>query len=123
MDLLLVDYKLRALYKGESKVPVFIQLYATNSASGSWRFLNSATGQDGRDLPFSKIDKNTNVVAGDVATVETFAVEIPLDYLRKMSSSDWKIKIYGDKGDGIITIPSVLTSGFLEKIESYYQQD
>ena len=67
---------------------------------------------------FTKIDSEAKVYGSNVKTSESFAVTIPLDYLEKMSTKDWKIKAYGKRGEKIFTVPQIMSKTFLDYMKN-----
>lgn len=111
-----VQLKYRALYKKNSLL--FIQLYVISS-NVTWGFYHSAVGEDGEELKFVKIDSEVGASGGIVTTEEHYGLEVTKDYLEKMSGKDWKIKVYGQRNEGVFTVPEPLSKSFLEKLSCY----
>jgi len=114
-----VQLSLRALYKAEKLS--FIQLYVTSS-NVTWGFYNSANGEDGMPLGFTKIDGVVDSYAGIVTAEEHFGLEIPYGYLLKMSEKDWSIKVYGKRNEGVFILPKTITQSFVEKIKCFEEK-
>lgn len=113
-----MQYWLRAFYVDSSLGR--IQLYCS-SREKDWRFYKSATGEDSADLEFISVDTDVadaNVnIGGSVDTIEKFALNIPVEYLRKMAEKDWKIKVYGKRGHEVITVKRKASAEFLAVID------
>lgn len=109
----------RALDK-DSKLE-FIQLYLKISGT-EWAFFNQAVGEDGYNFEFLKIDKDVNVISGGgqaMAIVkEHVALSVPITQLKKMSSKDYEIKIYGQKREGSFSMPKIISSAFYQKLQA-----
>ena len=110
-----VRIKFRASYKDGSRE--FIQLYVTKT-DVSWGFYHSANGEDQYKFEFLKIDGNVDAdyTLGSVTTKEHFGLGFSIDYLKKMSAKDWKIKVYGKKNEGVFNVPKLLSEAFLAKL-------
>ncbi len=102
----------RALY--EKNELQYIQLY-TIVAFTSWRFIHSATSEDGVELDFHEIDRSV----GSGTVTEHFAISLSKSDLIKMAKKNWQIKYYGKKGDGVEIVPKFLTEGFLKKLNCF----
>ncbi len=111
-----VNIKLRSLYKNRSRV--FIQLYVTKM-DVTWGFYHSANGEDGYKFDFVKVDGEVDSSGGMVTTNEHFALGMSSDYLEKMSNKDWKIKVYGQRNEGVFIVPKNLTNAFLAKLNCF----
>lgn len=111
-----VRLKYRALVKNNELE--FIQLYVIAS-NVTWGFYHSAVGEDGKDLEFIKIDSEVDASAGMVTTEEHFGMEVPIEYLEKLSQKDWKIKVYGKRNEGVFIVPASLSKSFLDKVVCY----
>lgn len=110
----------RALLK--DNVLHVIQLYIETNNS-DWVYFNSAHGEDQAQLKFIEVDSDVKTHGfGDykeVRTHEIFALDIPFDYLERMSTKDWKIKAYGKRADRVFTIPKKMSQPFCEYIKPY----
>lgn len=95
----------------------FIQLYVTVSAT-EWGFYNSAFGEDGTELTVNALDQSVDSSAAMVTVQEDFAITLSDQYLEKMAISDWKIKVYGQRKEGVFIVPVALSKAFNEKIKS-----
>lgn len=99
-----------------------IQLYVETNNS-DWVYFNSARGEDQFEFELIKIDSDVKIHGfgeyKNVRTHEVFALDIPLEYLEKMSNKDWKIKAYGKRGDKIFTIPQKMSRPFFDHISAH----
>lgn len=111
-----VQLSYRALYKLNKRV--FIQLYVT-SASTDWGFYHSANGEDGHSFEFVKIDSEVETISNIVTTKEHFGLSLPITYLEKMATKDWKIKVYGKRNSGVFIVPAALSKAFLNKLNYF----
>lgn len=106
----------RALYESDKRK--FIQLYVTSSNT-NWGFYRSANGEDGYSFEFVKIDSDVQTSSNMVVTKEFFGLSIPITYLEKMSTKDWKIKVYGKRNSGVFIVPAALSKTFLKKLNHF----
>lgn len=83
----------------------------------NWGFYNVARGEDQYNFAFKNLDRNVDVGGGIVTTEEYFGLEIPLEQLLKMSSSDYEIKVYGRRDSGVFVVPATVTRSFLQKLK------
>lgn len=111
-----VQISWRALSK-DSKTQ-FIQLYVTKMGT-EWGFYQSANGEDGYRFEFVKVDGLVSTSGGMVTTNEHFALGVSRDYLQKMTSKDWQVKVYGRRDEGVFIVPATLSSAFLERLTCY----
>ena len=99
----------------------FIQLYLKISGT-EWAFFNQAVGEDGYSFEFLKIDKDINVISGAgqaMAIVkEHVALSVPTTQLKKMTSKNYEIKIYGQRREGSFTMPKIISSAFYQKLQT-----
>lgn len=113
-----MQYWLRALYVEGGLAR--IQLYCS-SREKDWRFYKSATGEDSTELEFISVDTDVgdaNVkIGGSVDTIEKFALNIPVEYLRKMAGKDWEIKVYGKRGQEVLKVRQKASTQFLGAID------
>ena len=114
-----VQLSFRSLYKGDKRA--FIQLYVSSS-NVDWGFYHSANGQDDYSFEFDEIDNEVSANTGMVTTEEVFGLIVPYTYLEKMASTDWKIKVYGKRNEGVFQVPASLSKAFLEKLNCYEQK-
>lgn len=114
-----VELKFRAFYKQEQLQ--FLQLYIMKT-DVEWGFYHSAIGEDGTKLEFVKVDKDVSSSSNIVTVKEHFALNMPLEYLKKMSSQNWEIKVYGKRNEGVFIVSPALTKAFMSKLECYSAQ-
>ena len=105
----------RALLHGDKLLLIQLSMM---TLTNDWFFFHSAHGEDQVQLEFTKIDSEAKVYGSNVKTSESFAVTIPLDYLEKMSTKDWKIKAYGKRGEKIFTVPQIMSKTFLDYMKN-----
>lgn len=112
------EYFLRAFVdkKNDSR---FIQIYVSH-ADTDWLFFNSATDSDGNELKFVEISRDTSSATKyGVGVIESFAIEVSLDYLKAHAAKGISIRVYGKNGKRMLNIPSFYVDGFIEKYEAY----
>lgn len=125
---------IKVLYRlnvNENNKLSLLQLYfiKTHSAAfglddNKWGFYNEVVGQDGYKFDFVKIDKEITIDRNPmtfnptgVDTNETFAININISQLIKMSDKDYSLKIYGSKKEGVVKIPKHFSSSILYYIQ------
>ena len=93
----------------------FIRLYVTKLGT-EWGFYQSANGEDGYKFDFLKVDGLVSTSGGMVTTNEHFTLDVSRDYLQKMTTKDWQIKVYGRRDEGVFIVPAALSRAFLERL-------
>lgn len=93
-----------------------IQLYVVATRM-DWGFYNQAVSEDGLNMRFTEISRSVDRTTNIVMVKEHFAINLSISDLEKMSRKDWAIKIYGKNDEGVFTVPSHLTKGFLDAID------
>lgn len=93
----------------------FYQLYISDKKQ-DWRFYNSAYDLKGKKLNFVQIDHE---VTSGAMTKEDFAISLTKDYLTENTQTGLNIKIYGKRGDVVLSLPPHYIQGFLRKVEAY----
>ena len=84
-----------------------------------WGFYHSATGEDGYEFRFSKVDGKVDSVGGIVTVKEYFLLNISVAQLNKMSEKDYEIKVYGKRNSGVFVVSSAITKAFLQRLSSH----
>lgn len=80
-----------------------------------WTFPHSATDISGRDLEFNKTDTKVGycpAAAGVCQTFEYFAIYLDRNYIKSHLYNGITIKIYGQRGNSLITLPPAYVQGF-----------
>lgn len=113
-----VSLKLKAYYQGDDRQ--FIQLYVSMLRT-EWGFYERAVGEGGDKLTLVKITKDVDYQSSIkmVTVTEEVGLMLPLEYLQKMSTKDFSIKLYGKKDSGNFMVPSSLNKAFLQKLSCF----
>lgn len=79
-----------------------------------WTYPKSATDKSGRKLNFKQTDSQVGACLSSTPcqTYEYFVIDIDRDYIRKHINNDIVIKIYGKRGNSMITLPAAYVAGF-----------
>jgi len=104
-------------------VQMYLKILGTERA-----FFNQAVGEDGYEFKFEEInpyEEGTTITTrsgqySSTMTVkkEVFTLFLTLKQLKKMSSQDYAIKIYGKTREGDFTMPKFISSAFYQKLQN-----
>lgn len=109
-----VTYKFRALYEDNKRS--FIQIYGKMGSNG-WCFLDSAFDEKGNEYQFSQIDRE--VLSGSGGRIfEHFALSISKEQLESLAKGNLTFKAIGSKCDSKFTIDKLVSSAFIDSINS-----
>lgn len=93
--------------------------YASYAITGyvfnlGWTYPQSATDKSGKELKFTKTDSKVGAClsAAPCQTYEYFVIDINRAYIRTHVNNDIVIKIYGKRGNSMITLPAAYVAGF-----------
>jgi len=91
-------------------------------------FFNQAVGEDGYEFKFEEINpyeegttittRNGQYSSTTTVKKEVFSLFFTLEELKKMTSQDYAIKVYGKTREGDFTMPKFISSAFYQKLQS-----
>ena len=85
------------------------------SMSEDWLFLDRAVDLSGKELPTHVMDRQ---VWGKVGRIrEHLLVEMSREALDAAAVSGLSVKLYGRRGNVVVTLPAYYVAGFLRKVQ------
>ena len=104
-------YRLRGGFE-KTGANEFFQLYVYHWSQSDWKFLHSASDVSGQAFYLRQLDRQVDSSAN---VIEEVAVDLPRGYLERHLSSGLNMRILGQRGSIIVTLPPDYIKGFLEK--------
>lgn len=91
------------------------QLYVVDSYGGKWRFYADAWDSDGKKMPVTLINREVeNCSRYGCVYTEHVGIEVKRDYLQTRLTSGIRLKISGNGGEVVISVPASYIAAFLE---------
>lgn len=90
------------------------QVYVMDYYTGDWRFYDSAHDEDGVELSFTQIDRQTDICTQyGCSKDEHLGINVGRDYLARHATSGMRFKVSGKRGSEVFVVPAAYIRALL----------
>lgn len=95
------------------------QVYVADTYYGGWRFYQSATDSDGKDLEFTSINRSVGTCGRYTGCShnEHVGISVSKAYLESKKTTGMRFRVYGKGGQETFTLPGDYIADYLNEVK------